>query len=95
MKNVEVDIQLNEGAKLIQQTGRPIPIHLQPAVETEIEKLKSQGLMEKAKNFRESCFVSPAGITIKKDKSVTFALESRNLNGITVKRKAQMPNNDM
>ena len=32
-KNVEVDIPLKEGSKLIQQKGRPIPIHLQPAVE--------------------------------------------------------------
>ena len=33
VKNIEVDIQLKEGAKLIQQKSRPIPIHLQPAVE--------------------------------------------------------------
>ena len=33
VNNIEVDIQLKEGAKLIQQKGRPIPIHLQPAVE--------------------------------------------------------------
>ena len=33
LNNVEVDIQLKEGSKLIQQKGRPIPIHLQPAVE--------------------------------------------------------------
>ena len=78
MKNVEVDIQSIEGAKLIHETGRPITIHLQPAVETEIEKLKSQGLMEKAKNFRENCFVSPAGITIKKDKSVKLHLTQEN-----------------
>ena len=42
VKNVEVDIQLKEGSKLIQQKGRPIPIHLQPAVEKEIEKLKNK-----------------------------------------------------
>ena len=41
-----------EGAKLIQQKGRPIPIHLQPAVEEEIEKLKRQGYIEKAKKQR-------------------------------------------
>ena len=34
----------------------------------------------------------PAVMTIKKDKSVKTALDSRKLNGIRVKRKAQMPN---
>ena len=74
VKIVEVDIQLKEGAKLIQQKGRPIPIYLQPAVEQEIEKLKDQGHIEKAHNIDETCFVSPAVITIKKDKSVKTAL---------------------
>ena len=40
VKRIEVDIQLEPDAKLIQQKGRPIPIHLQPAVGKEIEKLK-------------------------------------------------------
>ena len=92
VKNVEVDIKLKEGSKLIQQKGRPIPIHLHPAVEKEIEKLKKQGHIEKAKNIDENCFVSPAVITIKKDKSVKIALDPRKLNEITIKRKAQMPN---
>ena len=35
--------------------------------------------------------MSPAVITIKKDKSVKIALDSRKLNEITVKRKTQMP----
>ena len=43
VKNVEVDIQLKDDAKLIQQKGRPIPIHLQQAVGKEIEKLKKLG----------------------------------------------------
>ena len=37
VKSVEVDIQLKEGSKLIQQKGRPIPIHLQPAVEKKLK----------------------------------------------------------
>ena len=59
VKNVEVDIQLKEGSKLIQQKGRPIPIHLQPAVEKEIEKLKKQGHIEKAKKYRRKLFCKP------------------------------------
>ena len=92
VKNVEVDIQLKDDAKLIQQKGRPIPIHLQQAVGKEIEKLKKMGHIEKAENIDENCFVSPAVITIKKDKPVKIALDSRKLNEITIKRKSQMPN---
>ena len=32
VKGIEVDIQSKPDAKLIQQKGRPKPIHLQPAV---------------------------------------------------------------
>ena len=87
-------IQLKEDAKLIQQKGRPIPIYLQQSVEKEIENLIKQGHIEKANNIDENCFVSPAVITVKKDKSVKIALDSRKLNEITVKRKAQMPNKE-
>ena len=87
---VEVDIQLKEGTKVLQQKGKTIPIHMQPAVEKEIEKLKSHRHIEKAKNIDENCFVSPAVLTIKKDESVSIALDSRKFNKIT--RKASMPN---
>ena len=92
VNGLEVEIQLKEGTKLIQQKGRPILIHLQQSVEKEIEKLKKQGHIEKAKDIDKNCFVSPAVITIKKDKSVKIALDSRKLNELTLKRKAQMPN---
>ena len=39
VNRLEVKIQLKEDAKLIQQKGRHIPIHLQQSVEKEIEKL--------------------------------------------------------
>ena len=69
-----------------------MPIHLQTAVEKEIEKLKKQRNIENAKNIDANCFVSSAVITIKKAKSVKIAQDSRKLNEITVKRNAQMPN---
>ena len=36
--------------------------------------------------------MSPAVITLKKDKSVKIALESRKLNEATIERKTQIPN---
>ena len=47
VKGIEVDIQIKPDAKLIQQKGRPIPIHLQPAVGKKIEKLMKNGLIKK------------------------------------------------
>ena len=92
MKGIEVDIQLKPKAKLIQQKGRPIPIHLQPAVGKEMENLTKNGHIQKATDIDENCFISPAVITVKKDKTIKIALDSRKLNEITVKRKAQKPN---
>ena len=89
---LEVKIQLKEDAKLIQQKGRPITIHLQQSVGAEINKLMKKGHNEKANNIDENCFVSPAVITVKKEKSVKIALDSQNFNEITIKTKAQMLN---
>ena len=77
MKNLSVKINLKEDAKILQQKGRLVPIHLQEQVANEIKRLIKNG---------------PAVITVKKDKSVKIALDSRKLNEATIKRKAQMPN---
>ena len=69
-----------------------MPIHFQKTVKNELKKLIETGHLEKANNTTENCFVSPAVITIKKDKSVKIALDLRKLNEVCVKRKATMPN---
>ena len=94
IKNLSVKINLKTGAQIIQQKGRPIPIHLQDQVEQELKRLIKHGYVEKATEITKNCFVSPAVITVKKDKLIKIALDSRKLNEITVKRKAQMPNLD-
>ena len=40
----------------------------------------------------EDCFVSPVAITVKKDKSVKIALDSRKLNDGCIKYRTHMPN---
>ena len=60
-------------------------------MEKGIEKLTKQGHIEKANDIDENCFVSPVVITVKKDKSIKIALDSRKLNKLTVKRKTQIP----
>ena len=58
----------------------------------EFKRLINYGYVEKVTEITEDCFVSPAVITVKKDKSVKIALDSRKLDEITVKRKAQKSN---
>ena len=81
-----------ERCQPIQQKGRPVPIHFQKSVREELEKLIKSGHLEKADKTTENCFISPAVITIKKDKLVKIALDSRKLNEACIKRKAAMPN---
>ena len=65
---MEIEIQLKPDSKLIQQKGRAIRIHLQPAVGKAKENLKLNGHIERATNTNENCFVNPAVITVKKIK---------------------------
>ena len=92
IKNLSVKINLKEDANIIQQKGRPIPLHLQDQVAEEIKRLIKNGYLERATEITEDCFVCPAVITVKKDKSIKLALDSRKLNEASIKRKAQMPN---
>ena len=59
INGLEVNIQLKD-AKLIQQKGRPIPIHLQQSVGKEIEKLIKQGHVEKANKYRRKLLCKPS-----------------------------------
>ena len=92
IKNLSVKIQIKEGAQIIQQKGRPIPIHLQDQVALDLKRLIKHGYLERATEITEDCFVSPAVIKVKKDKSIKIPLDSRKLNEVTIKRKAQILN---
>ena len=80
IKDLSIDIQVKKDVKPIQQKGRPVPIHFQKSVREKLEKPIESGHLEKADKTTENCFISPAVITIKKDKSVKIALNSRKLN---------------
>ena len=49
------------------------------------------GYLERATEITEDCFVSPAVLTVKKDKRVKIAPDSRIMNEVAIKGKAQMP----
>ena len=76
MKHLSVKINLKPGAQIKQRKGRPIPVLLQDQVAQELKRLIKHGYVERATDITEDCFVSPAVIEVKKDKTVKIALDS-------------------
>ena len=91
IKDTEINIQLKPGHYPVKQKARPIPLHLQEDVGRELEKLIKAGHLEKINNVDEDCFVSTVVITVKNDKLVKIALDSRKLNDSCIKRRPHMP----
>ena len=92
IKDAEINIQLKPGHYPVKQKARPVPLHLQKDVGRELERLIKSGHLEKINNVDEDCFVSPVVITVKSDKSVKIALDSRKLNESCIKMRPHMPN---
>ena len=90
IKDAEINIQLKPGHYPVKQKARPVPLHLQKG--RELERLIKSGHLEKINNVDEDCFVSPVVITVKSDKSVKIALDSRKLNDSCIKMRPHMPN---
>ena len=78
----------------IQQKGRRVPLHLLEKVEIELDKLIQDKQIAKLEKCPDDLFVSPVVITVKKDKSVKIALDSKKINKATHKNKYQMQSID-
>ena len=61
----------------------------------ELERLQTEGHIEKLFSCSDEHFISPIVITVKKDQSVKLALDSKVQNKVIHKNKYQMPNIDM
>ena len=96
IKDTEIKIQLKPGhyrqTLPVKQKARPVPLHLQEDVGKKLEKLFRTGHLRKTNDVDDDCFVSPVVITIKSDKSVKIALDSRKLNDSCIKMRPHMPN---
>ena len=76
------------------QKGRRVPINLQPLVNIELKKLLDEKHIIKLNSCSDKNFISPIVITVKGDKTVKLALDSKILNKSIHKNKYQMPNID-
>ena len=84
-KDTEINIQLKPGLYPVKQKARPVTLDLQEDVGRQLEELIKTGQLEQIIDVDEDCFVSPVLITVKSDKSVKIALDSRELNDSCIK----------
>ena len=77
-----------------QHKGRRVPLHLLDKVEQELQKLIDEKQIIKLDKCSDELFISPVVITVKKDKSVKIALDSKKLNDAIHKNKYQMQSID-
>ena len=76
------------------QKVRLVPINLLNKVSDEMKKRSVQGHIDKLQECSDKNFISPIVITVRKDKSVKLALDSKVLNKAINKNNYQMPNID-
>ena len=77
-----------------QHKGRRVPLHLVEKVENELQKLIEDKQIIRLEKCPDDLFISPVVITLKKDKSIKIALDSKELNKAIHKNKYQMQSID-
>ena len=87
--------QFSKELEPVQQKGRRIPIRLQERVEAELNKLIDHKHIIKLDKCSDKQFISPIGITVKKDQTAKLALDSKKINTYIHKNKYQLPNIDL
>ena len=70
------------------QKGRRVPINLQPLVNIELKKLLDEKHIIKLNSCSDKNFISPIVLTVKRDKTVNLALDSKILNK-SIQKKTQ------
>ena len=74
--------------------GRRVTLHLIEKVEHELQKLIEDNQIIHLEKCPDDLFISPVVITVKKDKSIKIALDSKELNKAIHKSKYQMQSID-
>ena len=85
---------MKENFKPVQQKGRRVPPHLLDKVKAKLEKLLQDKQIIRLDKCSDENFISPVVITVKHDKSVKIALDSKKLNNAIHKNKYQMQSID-
>ena len=72
-----------------QHKGRRVPLHLVEKVEHELQKLIEDKQIIRPEKCPDDLFISPVVITVKKDKSIKIALDTKQLNKAIHKNRYQ------
>ena len=75
MKNVCVDLNIDESVKPVAQPHRRIPFNVRPLLEKELQTLEEQDVIEKVEKSRE--WVSPIVVTPKKNNRIRLTVDMR------------------
>ena len=94
LENHTVNSKFHRNDRVTHHKGRKVPIHLQTKAKIEHEKLLNEDYIEKLTNCSDPFFISSTVITVKKDRSIKIAFDSKILNKAIHKNKYQMPNID-
>ena len=86
-KHHTVNSKFHKNYRVKLEKERKVPIHLQPKVKIELEKLLNKGHIEKLTNRSDQFFIFPIIITVKKDQSIKKALDSKILKKVIHKNK--------
>ena len=92
LSNFNYNVKFRDDFRVEQQRGRRIPIHIQAAVEKEVERLIKEGHLTKINQLEEDSLVSPVVIAVKADGSVKIAMDASQINKQIVKKRSQMSN---
>ena len=57
---------MKKNAKISQQKGRRVPIHFQKQLDKKIEKLLTEGHIERVEKIEDDVFIQPTVIILKK-----------------------------
>ena len=90
----KVKSQFKSNCNPVPQKGRRVPLHLETQVEEELKKLQNNGHRTKLEKRSDEFFISPIVITLKKDKSINLAMDSKTINKAIHRNKYQMYNID-
>ena len=93
-KNHKVKSQFKNNFTPAHQRGRRVPLHLEKQVEEELKNLQNNGHITKLEKCSDEFYISAIAITVKKDKSIKLALDSKTINKAIHKNKYQMHNID-
>ena len=90
----EVKSQFKSNYTPVHQKGRRVPLHLERQVGDELNYLQNNGHITKLEKCSDEFFIWPLLITVKKDKSIKLAMDSKSINKAIHKNKYQMHNID-